>query len=157
MRYCFSVGALSVPSSLSSFSIVCVFIVLRFIVDILFFPRSNSCSCLSSSAVVNVIGMSKCTPPIKDLLTSLTPILKNRHEKVQENCIDLVGRIADRGSEFVPLLEWMRISFELLDMLKVSGWCLSRFCLFCSKQLLSPRLHRARYLCTPPCYAPSVV
>lgn len=42
-----------------------------------------------------------------------------RHEKVQENCIDLVGRIADRGAEFVPAREWMRICFELLDMLKV--------------------------------------
>lgn len=41
-------------------------------------------------------GMHKMTPPIKDLLPRLTPILKNRHEKVQENCIDLVGRIADR-------------------------------------------------------------
>ena len=52
-------------------------------------------------AIVNVIGMTKMTPPIKDLLPRLTPILKNRHEKVQENCIDLVGRIADRGHEFV--------------------------------------------------------
>ena len=51
--------------------------------------------------VVNVIGMTKMTPPIKDLLPRLTPILKNRHEKVQESCIDLVGRIADRGAEFV--------------------------------------------------------
>ena len=42
--------------------------------------------------------------------------LKNRHEKVQENCIDLVGRIADRGAEFVPSREWMRICFELLKM-----------------------------------------
>lgn len=69
-------------------------------------------------AIVNVIGMSKMTPPIKDLLPRLTPILKNRHEKVQENCIDLVGRIADRGAEFVSAKEWMRICFELLDMLK---------------------------------------
>ena len=45
--------------------------------------------------------MTKMTPPIKDLLPRLTPILKNRHEKVQENCIDLVGRIADRGPEYV--------------------------------------------------------
>jgi len=67
---------------------------------------------------VNVIGMTKMTPPIKDLLPRLTPILKNRHEKVQENCIDLVGRIADRGHEFVSAREWMRICFELLDMLK---------------------------------------
>jgi hypothetical protein len=33
-------------------------------------------------AIVNVIGMTKMTPPIKDLLPRLTPILKNRHEKV---------------------------------------------------------------------------
>ncbi|KAL3929888.1 MAG: hypothetical protein SGPRY_001767 [Prymnesium sp.] len=69
-------------------------------------------------AIVNVIGMTKMTPPIKDLLPRLSPILKNRHEIVQENCIDLVGRIADRGAEFVSAREWMRICFELLDMLK---------------------------------------
>ncbi|KAI6651872.1 hypothetical protein LOD99_4751 [Oopsacas minuta] len=69
-------------------------------------------------AIVNVIGMTKMTPPIKDLLPRLTPILKNRHEKVQENCIDLVGRIADRGADFVQPREWMRICVELLDLLK---------------------------------------
>ncbi|KAM9804690.1 LOW QUALITY PROTEIN: splicing factor 3B subunit 1 [Neosynchiropus ocellatus] len=69
-------------------------------------------------AIVNVIGMLKMTPPIKDLLPRLTPILKNRHEKVQENCIDLVGRIADRGAEYVSAREWMRICFELLELLK---------------------------------------
>ncbi|KAH7724663.1 splicing factor 3B subunit 1 [Aphelenchoides avenae] len=69
-------------------------------------------------AIVDVIGMTKMTPPIKDLLPRLTPILKNRHEKVQENCIELVGRIADRGSEFVSAREWMRICFELLELLK---------------------------------------
>ncbi|KAH7616313.1 hypothetical protein Ndes2526B_g08409 [Nannochloris sp. 'desiccata'] len=68
--------------------------------------------------IVAVIGMTRMTPPIKDLLPRLTPILKNRHEKVQENCIDLVGRVADRGAEFVPAREWMRICFELLDMLR---------------------------------------
>ena len=57
-------------------------------------------------------------PSIRDLLPRLTPILRNRHEKVQENTIDLVGRIADRGPESVNAREWMRICFELLDMLK---------------------------------------
>lgn len=42
-------------------------------------------------SIVNVIGMTKMTPPIRDLLPRLTPILRNRHEKVQENCIDLVS------------------------------------------------------------------
>ena len=69
-------------------------------------------------SIVNVVGMEKMTPPIKDLLPRLTPILKNRHEKVQENCIDLVGRIADRGAEYVNAKEWMRICFDLLDLLK---------------------------------------
>jgi len=69
-------------------------------------------------SIVNVIGMTDMKPPIRDLLPRLTPILKNRHEKVQENCIDLVGRIADRGPEHVTPKEWMRICFELLEMLK---------------------------------------
>lgn len=69
-------------------------------------------------AIVTVIGINQVQPPIKDLLPRLTPILRNRHEKVQENTIDLVGRIADRGPESVNPKEWMRICFELLDMLK---------------------------------------
>jgi splicing factor 3B subunit 1 len=69
-------------------------------------------------SIVNVIGMTNMQPPIRDLLPRLTPILKNRHEKVQENCIDLVGRIADRGAEHVSPKEWMRICFELLELLK---------------------------------------
>ena len=77
-------------------------------------------------SIVNVMGMSRMTPPVKDLLPRLTPILKNRHEKVQENCIDLVGRIADRGAEFVPAREWMRICFELLEMLKATKKAIRR-------------------------------
>jgi len=70
------------------------------------------------SAIVHVIGMTQMKPPIKDLLPRLTPILKNRHEKVSENVIDLVGRIADRGSEYVAAKEWIRISYELLEQLR---------------------------------------
>lgn len=69
-------------------------------------------------AIVAVVGVNQMQPPIRDLLPRLTPILRNRHEKVQENAIDLVGRIADRGAEFVNAREWMRICFELLDMLR---------------------------------------
>lgn len=69
-------------------------------------------------SIVTVVGINQMQPPIRDLLPRLTPILRNRHEKVQENTIDLVGRIADRGPEEVNAREWMRICFELLDMLK---------------------------------------
>ncbi|KAF1992643.1 ARM repeat-containing protein [Aulographum hederae CBS 113979] len=69
-------------------------------------------------AIVTVVGIHEMKPEIKDLLPRLTPILRNRHEKVQENTIDLVGRIADRSPDKVNPREWMRICFELLDMLK---------------------------------------
>ncbi|CAN6627881.1 U2 snRNP component Hsh155p [Trichomonascus vanleenenianus] len=68
--------------------------------------------------IVRVVGLSSMQPPIRDLLPRLTPILRNRHEKVQENAIKLVGRIADRGADYVSPREWMRICNELIDMLR---------------------------------------
>jgi splicing factor 3B subunit 1 len=93
----------------------------------------------AEGAIANVMGMTQMNPPIKDLLPRMTPILRNRHEKVQEASINLIGLIggffhfipfirhftdlhlfctADSGAEFVPAREWMRICFELLDLLK---------------------------------------
>jgi splicing factor 3B subunit 1 len=69
-------------------------------------------------SIVSVVGIKEMQPPVNQILPTLTPILRNRHEKVQENAIDLVGKIADKGPEFVSPKEWMRICFELLDMLK---------------------------------------
>ena len=79
-------------------------------------------------AIVSVVGMASMTPPVKDLLPRLTPILKNRAETVQENVIDLIGRIADRGAEFVAAREWMRICFELLEMLRAKKKAIRRAC-----------------------------
>lgn len=57
-------------------------------------------------------------PSVNMLLPTLTPILKNRHEKVQEQCIRLVGLLAKRNAETINAKEWMRVCFDLLDMLK---------------------------------------
>lgn len=57
-------------------------------------------------------------PSVNVLLPTLTPILKNRQEKVQEQCIKLVGLIAKRNAETINAKEWMRVCFDLLDMLK---------------------------------------
>ena len=46
--------------------------------------------------------MPKMTPPIKDLLPRLTPILKNRHEKVQENCSVAASFFVSFRSETTP-------------------------------------------------------
>ena len=57
-------------------------------------------------AIVSVQGMTRMTPPIKDLLPRLTPILKNRHEKVQ-NMIDLIG-LSPTGQR-LRRHEWMHL------------------------------------------------
>ncbi|KAI9710139.1 MAG: hypothetical protein M1820_002941 [Bogoriella megaspora] len=69
-------------------------------------------------SIVTVVGIREMQPPLKDLLPRITPILRNRHEKVQENAVDMVGRIADKAGDAVSAREWMRIVFELLDLLK---------------------------------------
>ena len=48
-------------------------------------------------SIVNVIGMTKMTPPIKDLLPRLTPILKNRHEKVTDQDFFAEGKLGLHG------------------------------------------------------------
>ena len=75
---------------------------------------------------VNALGMERMRPPIKDLLPRLTPILRNRHEKVLEAAVDLVGRIADKGADAVGQREWMRISFDLLDLLRAQKKAIRR-------------------------------
>ena len=82
------------------------------------YPDALGSLIAAEGAIANVVGMTQMNPPVKDLLPRMTPILRNRHEKVQEATINLIGRIADRGAEFVPAKEWMRICFELLDLLK---------------------------------------
>lgn len=57
-------------------------------------------------------------PSVNQLVPALTPILKNRQEKVQEACVRLTGLIARKHAETINAKEWMRICFELLEMLK---------------------------------------
>jgi len=71
-----------------------------------------------NAVVVAVGSLDNMTPPIRDLVPRLTPILRNRHEKVQEEAIKLIGSVADRAADQVHAKEWMRICFELLDMLR---------------------------------------
>lgn len=69
----------------------------------------------AEGAIANVVGMTQMQPPVKDLcehsyylsylllslimspfliqVPRMTPILRNRHEKVQEASINLIGRI----------------------------------------------------------------
>ncbi|CAH6720413.1 U2 snRNP component Hsh155p [[Candida] jaroonii] len=73
-------------------------------------------SCLESFSSEDLLGLQN--PSINQLVPSLSPILKNRQEKVQESCILVIGLIARKCAETINVREWMRICFDLLDTLK---------------------------------------
>jgi len=86
-------------------------------------------------AIVNVIGMTKMTPPIRDLLPRLTPILRNRHEKVQENCIDLVSfkyclLLVSLFTPNVLLMQYFSLAYTFLhsDLLTFLLFAVSYLC-----------------------------
>eukprot|EP00127_Corallochytrium_limacisporum_P004196 Clim_evm141s157 gene=Clim_evmTU141s157 len=56
-------------------------------------------------------------PEVPDLLTRLSPILRNRNEKVQEKVITVIGAIAETAPERGSAKEWMRIVNLLVDLL----------------------------------------
>lgn len=64
------------------------------------------------------VDVDKVQPPVNQILPTLTPILRNKHTKVQLNIIKLIGHIAERGPTYVSSKEWMRICFELLETLR---------------------------------------
>jgi splicing factor 3B subunit 1 len=76
------------------------------------------------SHVLRVLGKAlmadeyKCTlPPVKDIVLRLTTVLRNRNEFVQEACSQVIGDIARALPEIISVREWMRMCFELLDIL----------------------------------------
>lgn len=78
------------------------------------------------SNIVSETDISTMQPSINQILPTLTPILRNRHRKVQVNTLELVGRIAKRAPQYVPPKEWMRICFELLEMLRSTNKIIRR-------------------------------
>ncbi|XWS39753.1 hypothetical protein CRYUN_Cryun18bG0081400 [Craigia yunnanensis] len=80
-------------------------------------------------AVVNSLGQ-RVKPYLPQICGTIKWRLNNKSAKVRQQAADLISRIAvvmkqcqeeqlmDRGAEFVPAREWMRICFELLEMLK---------------------------------------
>ena len=75
------------------------------------YPDTLGSIIAAEGAIANVVGMTQMNPPVKDLrefallcllpphahtfilVPRMTPILRNRHEKVQEATINLIGRI----------------------------------------------------------------
>lgn len=82
------------------------------------FPEVLGSILSAMSSAIASSDLSRLQPPINQIVPTLTPILRNRHRKVQINIIVLIGRIANLAPEYVAPKEWMRICFELLELLK---------------------------------------
>ncbi|KAK5961341.1 U2 snRNP complex subunit HSH155 PWA37_001194 [Arxiozyma heterogenica] len=70
------------------------------------------------STVIEVSTLSNLQPPVNQIMPTLTPILRNKHIKVQTYLIKLISTVAIRGASYVAPKEWVRICFELLESLK---------------------------------------
>jgi splicing factor 3B subunit 1 len=80
------------------------------------YPDTLNSIIAAEGAIANVVGMTQMNPPVKDLrefifilpsrqllillfiVPRMTPILRNRHEKVWEASINLIGRIGEYQS-----------------------------------------------------------
>ncbi|KAF0973553.1 hypothetical protein FDP41_008257 [Naegleria fowleri] len=73
----------------------------------------------SMNALIQAIGEGDETKPsLDEILTRCTPILKNRNEKVEESLINLIGTIAQIAANRISSKEWLRICFDLLEVLR---------------------------------------
>ncbi|CAI4048912.1 U2 snRNP complex subunit HSH155 SKDI_13G4190 [Saccharomyces kudriavzevii IFO 1802] len=68
--------------------------------------------------ILVALDLDKLQPPVNQILPTLTPILRNKHRKVEVNTIKFIGLIAKIAPTRAPPKEWMRICFELLELLK---------------------------------------
>lgn len=82
------------------------------------YPDALGSIIAAMNQIVSISDLKQLQPPVNQILPTLTPILRNRHKKVQESTINIVGNFANRAPEYVSPKEWMRICFELLEMLK---------------------------------------
>jgi splicing factor 3B subunit 1 len=57
-------------------------------------------------------------PSPEEVAMKLVPIFKNRHNRVAYSCIALVMTLTQKMPEVIQKKEWMRICFELLELLK---------------------------------------
>ncbi|MCH86739.1 splicing factor 3B subunit 1-like [Trifolium medium] len=67
------------------------------------------------NSIINVIGVTKMTLPMNDLVVTLNRLLDNVSHKVQEVCINILGMIAcDRGN-YVSETNWMMTCFKICE------------------------------------------
>jgi splicing factor 3B subunit 1 len=116
------------------------------------YPDTLGSIIAAEGAIANVVGMTQMNPPVKDLcefcildlasqlmgdsssVPRMTPILRNRHEKVQEASINLIGRI---GESFNLLSSYDSYSFRSQPIVVQNSCLRANGCVFASSFLIS--------------------
>jgi splicing factor 3B subunit 1 len=68
-------------------------------------------------AIVEAIGVRNVVPSISEVIPRVFPLLRNGNDSVVEKCLNFLGRLADLCPEVVTSREWIRIAYELLELL----------------------------------------
>ena len=86
------------------------------------YPNTLGSIIAAEGVIANVVGMTQMNPPVKDLhnypgvlfgilrlilccsVPQMTPILRNRHQKVQEASINLIGHISKSHVFFTSII-----------------------------------------------------
>jgi len=70
-------------------------------------------------AVLCAAGLERVSKgQIIDVINQMKDVMANRHDKVQEACVNLIGNIAERNPDPVSQLDWQSLCIMMLDVLK---------------------------------------
>ena len=82
------------------------------------FPEVLASILKAIQSLISVLSSTTLNPALKDLLPSLTPILQNKHPSVQNQLVTLISQIAKTLPEDIDAREWIRVCFDLIDLLQ---------------------------------------
>jgi splicing factor 3B subunit 1 len=83
-------------------------------------PLVVSYNISSLDALLLDLNYSIQMPSIKDIVLKVASTLRTKNEKIQEASSRFIGNIAKNLYETVSIREWMRVCFELIDLLGTS-------------------------------------
>ena len=80
--------------------------------------------------LISKMSFDNLDPPIRELFPKISPILKNQNLKVQENILQLIDIVAKNSSDQVSAKEWMRVCFDLIEILKTTRKSIRRAAIY---------------------------
>lgn len=81
-------------------------------------PEVLACILEATAKMVSLLKTEELDPKPEEIVIKVVPILKNRNDKVSYQVVSLIKVLSVKCGAEVHKKEWMRICFELLELLK---------------------------------------